>query len=358
MPSRGRGYPHSDLTKPSLDLIIRVIAYFNYKRLAMLRVFGIILSSVALVVMCTGHAGAQSLDLGADLSKKAMQGIISVTSTIVADTFTPMTHYREGEWTVSLVPAWIDVKQAYDDPVLRGDRLRVLGGGLGGGYALSDRWMLFGIGAYADMDGGIHAKGLGVYRIDVDYGLGAFIAGAGFDLIEGGGAFSIPVYAGACVQGYRAGIDPPALPLSLPGIQQVLDARLSGTGALYSLIGSVALSCDLFDMIRITPYYVFIRSLNRPELRAVTDYTLLSPMAVAFPVKSTLRFDYVTASMLGLKIGLLPSGSVSVSVSIGGLVMTAVKGYSEAHNGIRMISAVLAGTYMGLPGEGRSGSAK
>ncbi len=328
---------------------------FGAEVAAMRRVSGIILLCLIGILICVANTYAQGLDLGADLSKKAMQGIISVTSTVVADTFTPMTHYREGEWTASAVPAWIDIKQAYDDPVIRGDRLRALGCGLGGGYALSDRWMLFGIGAYMDIDGGTHAKGLGGYRIDVDYGLGALIAGAGFDLIGGGGPFSIPVYAGACVQGYRARIDPPALPLVLPGSAQVLDARLSGSGALFSLIGSVALSCDLFDTIRITPYYLFIRSLNRPELRAVTDYTILSPLAAAYPVKSALRFDYITANMLGLKIGLLPSGSISVSVSIGGMIMTAVKGYSEAHNGIRMISAVLAVTYMGAPGEGRSG---
>lgn len=321
----------------------------------MRRVSGIILSCFIGIMICVANTFAQSLDLGADLSKKAMQGIISVTSTIVADTFTPMTHYNQGEWTASVVPAWIEVKQANDDPVIRGDRLRALGGGLGGGYALSDRWMLFGIGAYMGIDGKIYAKGLDQYRIDVDYGLGAFIAGAGFDLIGGGGAFSIPVYAGACLQGYRAGIDPPALPLVLPGSAQVLDARLSGSGALLSLIGSIALSYDLFDTIRITPYYLFIRSLNRPELHAVTDYTLLSPLAAAYPVKSTLRFDYITANMLGLKIGLLPSGSISVSVSIGGMIMTAVKGYSESHNGIRMISAVLAVTYMGSPDVGRNG---
>lgn len=324
----------------------------------MRRVSGIILSCFIGITICVANTFAQSLDLGADLSKKAMRGIISVTSTIVADTFTPMTHYREGEWTASLVPAWIDVQQAYEDPVIRGDRLRALGGGLGGGYALSDRWMLYAIGAYADIDGRAHAKGFNTYRIDIDYGLGAFIAGAGFDLIGGGSPFSIPVYAGACVQGYRAGIDPPALPLILPGSVQVLDARLSGSGALVSLVGSAALSCDLFDMIRITPYYVFIRSLNRPELRAVTKYTLLSPMAAAYQVKSTLRFDYVTANMLGLKIGLLPSGSISVSVSIGGMIMTAVKGYSEANNGIRMISAILAVTYMGSPDGGITGASE
>ncbi len=41
-----------------------------------------------------------------DIVETGTRGIITAAGSIFSDLFTPMTHYRPGEWTVTLAPAY------------------------------------------------------------------------------------------------------------------------------------------------------------------------------------------------------------------------------------------------------------
>lgn len=122
------------------------------------------------------------------VTQKTIDGISTIAGSIVSDSFVPMTHYKEGEWTGTFVPAYFKITRAYDDPQLKGSGLDGFAFGFGGGYALTDRFMAYGILSYMGIDGDISpAEGdYQNYKVKTEYSLLNVNAGLGFDFLTGG----------------------------------------------------------------------------------------------------------------------------------------------------------------------------
>jgi hypothetical protein len=299
-----------------------------FSRIFLVFIFSILLSIAAIPIR------AQVWDK--DPTEAAVQGIINVTSSIISDSFTPMTHYDDGDWNVTLVPAYFKVSRVFDDPDLRGDDLKGWALGIGGGYALSDRWLLYGIFAAMRIEGEVYDRDYADFRVDTTYTLYSLNAGFGFDIIGGDSKWSIPLFFGISIERYSADIGVP--PITGPPVTEV---DVSGEGMIYGLSGGFAVSREFFGKFRITPYFLMLRSINQPELTANFTSLIISE-------EMDFKLDPVSASMLGLNITYVTDRSFSISISAGGYLSSSSGFYNDKFlDGLRMKSVVIAITYNG-----------
>ncbi|MFW5770054.1 MAG: outer membrane protein [Spirochaetota bacterium] len=276
------------------------------------------------------------------VAEKGVNGIANVASSIIADSFVPMTHYNQGELTATLVPAYFDIQKAYDDPDVEGKDLTGYSLGLGAGYALTDRWMLYGILAHmrikGDMTGNFYPEAAPSEEVTVgtDYSLTALYGGAGFDLLGDNSNFSIPVYAGLFVERYNASLSLPEEPVSAS-----LKPKADGSGFLTGGSIAIAFSMKIMEMFKVTPYYLYSRSFNKPEINAKVD--------LPFPfgtVSQTMKMDPVSVGMAGLALTWMTTDAFSISISMGGWLTSASSWYNDRFlNGLEMKSVVVALSY-------------
>ena len=285
-----------------------------------------------------------------DATEKAVHGISNFASSIISDSFVPMTHYKKGEWTATLVPAYARVSQAYDDPKIESDDMSVYSFGCGAGYAVSNSVMIFGVisamKARGVLSGEFYGEALpvaGVVECDTDYGLVSLNTGIGYDLCAGSKKWSLPVYAGIFLQRF-------SLDAVLPEVDEgtyTIQADITGSGALFGVNAGIALSRMILDTVRITPYFLWMRSFNRPKL---DGKVVVTPDLMPIPLTHTQTFDTepVQAQMFGLNCSIMTSDRWSFSVSAGGLLSSLTGFYHEKlHNGLDMVSVVIAITYNG-----------
>lgn len=275
------------------------------------------------------------------VAEKGVDGVANVASSIIADSFVPMTHYNQGELTATLVPAYFDIQKAYDDPEVEGEDLTGYSLGLGAGYALTDRWMLYGILAHmrikGDMKGDFYPEVATLEEVTVgtDYSLTALYGGAGFDILADNSTFSIPVYAGLFVQRYDVSLSLPEEPISS------VKPKADGNGFLAGGSIAIALSMKIMEMFKITPYYLYSRSFNKPEITATVD--LPFPLGT---VSQTMKMDPVSAGMAGLALTWMTTDAFSISISMGGWLTSASGWYNDKFlDGLEMKSVVVALSY-------------
>jgi hypothetical protein len=296
--------------------------------------------SACVMVIATGAVATGQIVWDSGLSGKAVKGVMNVTSSIISDSFIPMTHYSAGELNLVAVPAYFTISRAFDDPDLRGDDLKGWAAALGAGYALDDRLMVYGIVSALHIGGTIEARDYDNYTFDVDYTLLAANAGAGYDLIPGGSTWSVPVFAGVSLQRYRA--DVTLSPLN-SGYADPLNVTIDGEGFLYAVTAGCAVSKTLFDRIRVTPYFLYIYGINRPQLTAHASQYIA-------PFTYTADYDLtpgrVNNGMAGLALTLLSKKDWSLSASFGG-ILTSSTGWYNRHflDGLTMKSIVVAASY-------------
>jgi len=297
----------------------------------------------ALALVCALHFSLYAQAAwDASPTKDAVRGITNVAASIAADSFVPMTHYRAGQWTVTGVPAWFQVDRPFDDPKIEGDDLAGWAGALGGGYALNDRLMAYGILSMLTMEGGVkgnlYGDLAGEVKADTEYALLSFNTGIGYDLVPGEGRLSVPVYGGVFVQRYDAAVELPSASYG-PGNLQV---SAEGDGILFGVSLGIAASYDVLSFLRITPYFLYSRSLNKPEMKAIVKGTLPFP----YSYKETIEMDPVNASMVGFCLTFISTKRFSLSISAGGLLSSSSGFYNDAFlDGLRMKSVVLAVSY-------------
>ncbi|MBN2087379.1 hypothetical protein JW758_03455 [Candidatus Peregrinibacteria bacterium] len=279
------------------------------------------------------------------IMSNGIDGIGNIVSSIISDSFTPMTHYNEGDFNFNAVPAWFDVQKAYDSPEIKGKDLKGLSGGLGAGYALNDDLLIYGIAAFMKMKGKLYGDYYKEYsdpmKADMDYNLFSILFGAGYDLF--GGKWSMPVFTGMFIQYYNTKIELPAqtgsitIPVVLSGD---IKTEFSGNGFLYGANTGMALSRELFDSIKITPYFLYLFSFNKAELNNETS------IASSYSYKSEIEGQRVSAGMLGLCLTLMGSKGYSFSFSLGGILTSSSSWYNEKLlNGLEMKSVVFVLTY-------------
>ena len=246
--------------------------------------------SFLLFLLSAAPLSSQSINFDTTLSEKAVKGISNISSSLIADSLTPMTHYEKGNWTISLIPAYFSVDRAFDDPDLRGDDLRGWAAGLGGGYAVTDSLMAYAIFSALKIEGTIEARDYNNYTFDTEFSLYTMNAGLGYDLVSGRSTWSLPLYIGTSIQHYRADID-----LSpVPGAYAApMDVELSGDGFIYALTAGFAISKEFFGKVRLTPYFLYLYSFNSADIAAHASQTV--PLAgtitriLIFPSAGSMR---------------------------------------------------------------------
>ncbi|MCP4133800.1 MAG: autotransporter outer membrane beta-barrel domain-containing protein [bacterium] len=296
----------------------------------------------------SGPASAQTFTWDTDVAQKGVKGIANVAASIVSDSFTPMTHYGESDLTISLVPAWFNIKKAYDDPEVNGNDLTGFALGGGAGYALNDRWLLYGILSYMSISGGLSGNLYGdtvpAVETDMSYNIFSLAAGTGVDLISDNSRWSIPLYLGLVFMRYGVEMTFPQYQYAT-GPDAYVDVSVEDSSFLMGFSAGIAVSCKLFDLFKLTPYLLFMRSFNQPELTGtITSSGGVLPLPVT--AEQSITIDYVNACMFGLNISGAITSAFSVSVSVGGLLSSSTSFYNKTFlNGLKMTSIVVALTY-------------
>lgn len=299
-------------------------------------------SAFFLLALPISPARAQIYDQGlADgMAAKGIDGIRNVASSVISDSFTPMTHYSEGNGTLTFVPAWFKIRKAYDDPEVSGKDLKGGAAAFGGAYAVSDRLLFYGIVSWLGMEGGLRGKLYGdtfdEINVDAKYNLYSFHAGLGYDLIQGG-RWSAPFSAGLFLERYDVRLRFPTVSTFAGSV----DMGVKGSGILFGYSVSAAISREFMDRFRVTPYFLFMMSFNRPEMES-------SAVITPIPGKQTAAFKTgkIMAGMLGLSISYLAGDSLSLSLSAGGLLTSSTGFYNKTFlDGLDMMSIVMAISY-------------
>ena len=305
------------------------------------KLWRITLVLLVLVILYSMPTFAEDI-VDTSIAEKGVDGIANVASSIIADSFVPMTHYNDEDLVVTLVPAYFDIQKAYDDPEVEGKDLTGYSAALGAGYALDDRWMLYGVLAHMNIKGDMEGKfypdlaPATEYTLNTDYSLTALYGGMGFDLLGDNSTFSIPVYAGLFVERYDVS-------LSLP-VESVTGTRVTAddTGYLYGGSLAVALSWKIMEMFKLTPYYLYSMSFNKPEITAKASMTV----PFSYTASQTMTMDRVNTRMAGLALTWMTTDAFSVSISLGGWLTSATGWYNEKFlNGLEMKSIVVALSY-------------
>lgn len=288
------------------------------------------------------YLSAQTFPYSSDISEKAVSSIEDIAASIISDSFSPMTHYSAGGKLYSAVPAYFKVEQLMDDPEISGEDFSGKSFGAGGGYALTDDLMAYGVVAGIKMDGGLeyaaYGKELGVVKTSGDYSFISVLGGAGYDLLSND-IFSIPVYFGAQIQYFSTELksDP------VTWTTYTVDMETEGNGFMYGLSGGIAFSAKIYNMIKITPYYLYLHNFNSLDMKSKTTMT-----GIGLPIPQEYKFevDPVSAGMLGLNIGLVSNSGYSISIALGSM-LTSLAGYGSGStdNGVKMKSYVLIVSY-------------
>jgi hypothetical protein len=300
--------------------------------------------SFLLLLLLSAPLTAQNINFDTGLSEKAIKGISNISSSLIADSLTPMTHYATGNWTISLIPAYFSVDRAFDDPDLRGDDLRGWAAGLGGGYAINDSLMAYAIFSVLKLDGTIEARDYNNYTFDTEFSLYTVNAGLGYDLVSGRSTWSVPLYLGTSIQRYSADIDLSPVPGDYANYP--LNVELSGDGFIYALTAGFAVSKEFFGKVRLTPYFLYLYSFNSADITARAAQT--GPLPGTISQDFDLSLGRINAKMIGLTITLLSKRSWSISASAGGILTSSTGWYNEHFlDGLKMKSFVIAASYRG-----------
>jgi len=292
------------------------------------------------------YLSAQSFPYSSDVSEKAVKSISDISASIISDSFAPMTHYSEEDMTLSLVPAYFKIEKCMQDPDIEGENFHGGAFGAGGGYAFSDDLMsyviLSGMKMNGDMRYAAYGDQFGSVTNSGDYSLFSIMAGGGYDLLNND-IFSIPLYFGGQMQYYSAELISDSVDWTYLATPYKVSMKTSGSGFLYGVSGGIGFSAKIYDLFKITPYYLYLQNFNSAEMKS--DITLNN---AGLPLSNQYKFDVdpVSAGMFGLNIKFESRSGYSVSVALGSMI-SALTGYgSEASaNGVEMKSAVLILSY-------------
>lgn len=298
--------------------------------------------SAIIMILFSLYLPAESFPYSSDISEKAVSSIEDIAVSIISDSFSPMTHYSAGGKLYSAVPAYFKIEQFMDEPEISGENCSGKSLGAGGGYALTDDLMAYCAVAGMKMDGDLeyaaYGKEFGVVKSGGNYSFISILGGAGYDLLNND-IFSIPVYFGAQIQYFSAELksDP------VTWMAYTVDMETKGNGFMYGLSGGIAVSAKIYNMVKITPYYLYLRNFNSSKMKSKTTMT-----GVGLPIPQDYKFevDPVSAGMLGLNVGLVSDSGYSISIAFGSMLKS-LTGYGSgsSDNGVKMKSYVLIVSY-------------
>jgi len=291
---------------------------------------------------------AQVFPYSTALSGKAVNAIESISASIISDSFSPMTHFSEGNTTFSVVPAYFKITRFTEDAEITGEDFSGKAFGAGCGYSVSDDLMLYFIFSGLKMDGDLefatYNEQFGVMKSSVDYTFTSIMGGGGYDLLNND-TFSIPVYFGGQIQYYSSELDFDPVTWN-DFFTYTVDMKTSGDGFLYGVSGGIALSAKIYDRIKITPYFLYIHNFNSGNLNSdIAQSNSFSPILNS---KSKLKVDVdpVSSKIVGLNVGFVSRSGFSCSVALGSLI-SSLTGYGSkaSEKGIEMKSIIVILSY-------------
>lgn len=296
-----------------------------------------------------------------DAISTAVEGIINITSSIISDTFVPMTHSEKGDLYISAVPAYCDVDVVSESNNWKGKDLIVNAFGTGAGYALTDSLLLYGIASGIQIDGNIYTDG---YSGDAEFTLAGICTGLGYDLIKDNSKLSIPVFAGIYIQNYNTTVD-----LTIDAIDDEINTintnysafgsiddysvKTEGNGILYGCTLAAAVSYKFNNNKRITPYVLYSKNLNNTEIDTTVSgafsysgVPIIGSGTQYYSNTASTEVSDLEAAMFGLNMSYAPTEKLDFSLSVGGLLSSTSGFYNDTFlDGLKLTTIALVVTY-------------
>ncbi|MDC7220839.1 MAG: TonB-dependent receptor [Spirochaetales bacterium] len=195
---------------------------------------------------------AQTLD--GDITETVVSGIEEVARKMIGTSFTPMTGYDKGDYQITSAAGFTLVNALGSD--VEGDGLYGYSGGIGGGYALTDRVLVYTIVNGLFVDGTVEAPFLGDGYDDSGAALSLTMAdlfvGAGYDVLSHP-HFSLPLFAGmhAAWYDYSGDLDDSDV------LSGTVDGVISGSGLTPGFSGGAAAEYKK-NRFSLGAYYIFM----------------------------------------------------------------------------------------------------
>lgn len=270
--------------------------------------------------------------------------IPNISFTIITESFKPLTHYKQGDWNVSINPIYYEIKQAFgNDPIVmaeKGQKLSGYGGGLALGYALSNTTSVYMIYTGVNMTGNMLTRKseekFFTEKITSDHAMHTLQIGLGYDLVDDKKNWSVPILFGLMAMNYHidAKSSPTNFHLTTSSPQgELMDAppycHYTGDGTIIGGNIGIAVSRNFGDYIRITPYLLPGLFFSKPSItRTVTAENDVFKASSYYQPGGDMtgREDEVGNNFiegyygLGLKLDVLTGSNWSFSVNVGGLL--------------------------------------
>ncbi len=283
-----------------------------------------------------------------DAPEKAVDAITSVAEMLISDSFSPMSRYAAGDFYSTISASLFDIVGLHDKQEIK---TKGIGGwtlGGGGGYALTDRWLVYGILAGTSIEGEIEVDTYEAIdrRIEADtsYSLISMHGGLGYELVDTSWV-SVPLFLGPQIQFYGFEITPEEQSTEIGPATAEFSSKIAGNGMLYGVSGGAAASLTLFGRAAITPYILGLAVLNEADYEAEVTATtnLLSER-----LSRTEEFSVgpIYATMFGLDVGYKDPKGWGVSFALGDLI-SYITGYgnSLSSGGVEMRPLILIISY-------------
>ncbi|MFP4565043.1 MAG: hypothetical protein ACLFNX_00985 [Spirochaetaceae bacterium] len=278
-----------------------------------------------------------------DATEEAVSAITGVAEMIIADSFSPMTGFDEGELRFVVSPALFQIDQVHEDPEVGSDNLGGWSVGAGVASARSDRLLLYGIASAMRITGAVELEPYdGVDQrvgADIDYSLASLLGGVGYELYESR-MLSIPAFIGPQLLYYSGNVEPETVESG----GYTVESSLSGTGLIPAVSGGIAAALEILGTVKITPYVLGLVGLSGTALDA--QITATRPNPPNLDTEEDVSVDPTVAAMFGLDMGYHSAAGWSVSLALGDLIAYFTgAGNTVANDGLEMRPLILIVAY-------------
>jgi hypothetical protein len=280
--------------------------------------------------------------------KKVVDGITSVAEMLISDSFSPMSRYETGDFRGTVSASLFDIVGLHDERRVKTNKIRgwTLGGG--GGYALTDRWLVYGILAGMSVEGEVEMDSYEAVdrrgKADTAYSLISLHGGLGYQMVNTSWV-SVPLFLGPQIQYYGFDIIPETQSTTIGATTAEFSSEIAGNGLLYGVSGGAAASFSIFGRAVITPYVLGLAVLNKADYEGEVTATTSLP-SERFSRTEEFSVGPIYATMFGLDVGYNDPGGWGVSFALGDLIayMTGY-GNSLSSGGVEMRPLILIVTY-------------
>lgn len=217
-----------------------------------------------------------------------VEGILNANSLIAFDAPLPMTRYERGNWQVAVKPTYLKVNELFHrrGGIHKGEDMKGWGGSAALSYALTDRWLVYGILTGAQLSGKSSGKDVSSpfmpsnwtaddipnYQNQIEGTVSVYNlnSGIGFNMIgNSAGRWSIPLFLGFFVQQVKADlkagaastIDLTYYPNGLPPVDYTGNNTQPGASV------GLAAACNVTKRIQVTPYFMAAKVFSKSKFK-------------------------------------------------------------------------------------------